>query len=191
MMNLQPEFVFNHQLSKIRFRLMPGLTEGSVNKITLHSLSIESCYKGSFRVAAKDQAQGIQFHKEHVKYFDMFTESSAPYDIYTERSSSAARTPVDIDGFLLLAPSYNGYYVTMQMSEIRDVGGPNEETLRKANYTTFIYRGSKEAPDPFLPGEEYVVTMHVFGREDVRVNVDVKPWDHGGFVIPDTEKMPE
>lgn len=191
MMNLQPEFVFNHQLSKIRFRLMPGVTEGRVNKITLHSLSIESCYKGSFRVAAKDQDQGIQFHKEYVKSFDMFTESSSPYDVYTASNSSAARTPIDIDGYLLLAPSNNGYYVTMQMSEIRDVGGPNEETLRMVPYTTFIYRGSKESPDPFLTGEEYVVTMHVFGREDIRVNIDVKPWEPGGYVIPDTEQMPE
>jgi hypothetical protein len=96
----------------------------------------------------------------------------------------------DLGGYLLIAPSVNGYWIEMDMSEIRDLGGPNEQQLSRMKYTTFIYRGLKESPDPFEPGNEYTVTLHVYGREDVRVNIEVEKWKPGGYIIPDTEDKP-
>ena len=107
--------------------------------------------------------------------------------------NSGSQTPEeqDVDGYLLLAPSSQGYWIHMDMSEVRNVGTPEEEELSRITYTTFIYRGLKESPDPFEPGDEYTVTLHVFGRADVRVNVEMKPWENGGYVIPETEDIPE
>lgn len=190
MMNLQPEFVFEHHLSKIRFKVVPGVTEGKVNKVTIHSVSVDSKYKGTFRVASRDRQQGIRFDSQSVRTFDLMTDETGPLVVETLNSGSQTPAEQDVDGYLLLAPSSQGYWIHMDMSEVRNVGTPEEEELSRITYTTFIYRGLKESPDPFEPGDEYTVTLHVFGRADVRVNVEMKPWENGGYVIPETEDIP-
>lgn len=193
MVNLQPEFVFNHHLTKIRFKLMPGVTSGQVNQITLHGINVESKYKGTFRVASKKQQQGMKFDSKEVRKFALKEEDGSQLDttvIKTLKSANSDERGEDLGGYLLIAPSVNGYWIEMDMSEIRDLEGPNEQHLSRMKYTTFIYRGLKESPDPFEPGNEYTVTLHVYGREDVRVNIEVEEWKPGGYIIPDTEDGP-
>ena len=187
--------MFDHHLSKIRFKVVPGITEGKVNRVTLHSLKVDSKYKGTFRVASKTRQQGIKFDSEAgVKTFEMREEDDSPLQEHVILTLSGGEEPSEgeyVGGYLLVAPSNQGYYIRMDMSEIRDFGGPNEESLNMMTYDTFIYRGLREAPDPFEPGDEYTVTLRVFGRADVRVEVEMQPWENGGYVIPETEDIPE
>ena len=191
-LNLQPEFVFKHHLSKVRFCVVPGVTEGVVNRVTIHSLKVETKYKGLFRVACKDGEPGVWFDPKAVKEFDLLNADGSVlnYTMDTRRDATGSQEPMDLGSYLLLAPSSNGYRVNLEMSEIKDFGGPHEDERSPGVYSTFVYKGNQDSPDPFEPGSEYVVTFYIYGREDVRMNIEVKPWEEGGYIIPDTEDIP-
>jgi hypothetical protein len=111
--------------------------------------------------------------------------------IQTLSEDNGSKESKDIGSYLLLAPSANGYTVRIEMSEIRDIGGENEEHRQPGYYSTFVYKGNQDSPDPFEPGSEYVVTLYVYGREDVRMSIKVNKWEEGGYIIPDTEDIPD
>lgn len=192
MMGLKPEFVFNHHLAKIRFCLAPGVTPGKVNKVTLSNVKIESLYKGIFTVASRSAEMGIEFDGGHIKTFELTEEGGEPLKDYEVRtlSQSGSADAVDVGSCFLLAPAEDGYWVHLTMSELRDEGGPEEAQLGEMVYSTYIKMGTKDKPEKFEAGSEYTVTLHVYGREDVRANVEVGEWADGGYVIPDTEPKP-
>ena len=193
-MNLQPEFVFNHHMTKIRFQAKPGVKKDVVNEVTIMGLAIESRYKGTFTVAARDGELGIDFTDKPKEFPMPGVDRDHSYVVTTLREAPSDGTyPLtDIGDYLLLAPSANGYNIHLTMSERRDtdLDGVFDEDRGEGSYSTFIYQGTKEQPDPFEPGSEYTVTLNVYGREDVRVNVEVTPWEGGGYGVPDTEDRP-
>lgn len=192
LLGLHPEFIFNHNLAKICFSIKPGVTPGKVNKVTLSDVEIESMYKGIFTIASQSRPLGIDFDKSQIKTFTLTEEDGQPlndYVVRTLRSSGSAET-IEVGSYLLLAPTDEGYWVHLTMSEVRDEGGPEEDHLSEMTYSTYITMGTKEKPEKFEAGSEYTVTLNVYGREDVRVNVEVGEWADGGYVIPDTEPKP-
>ena len=95
---------------------------------------------------------------------------------------------IDDMGSLLVAPR-DEYDLIITLSEVDEDG--NHQTSEPYSNIKVLSVGTAKDPQPFVAGSEYLVTLTVYGKMDVRVSTTIKEWEDGGFYIPPTEDVPE
>lgn len=186
---IHPEFVFKHHLVKLDFEVVPGETVGKTKQVTINKVEIRSKYKASFIVADSNDPSkvGLYFEDEY-KRLPLAEADGSPfkegYVVETLPVMNTTPERMTLGGSLLVAPGTQ-YSLYLSLSEVHD-GIPLEPHETEVT----LYQGSKTDPTPFAAGNEYTVTMTVFGMMDVNVSTHLEKWDEGGDSETGTDQRP-
>ena len=189
---INPNFVFKHHLVKLDFKLVPGSIAGASKDIKVDKIEVRSEYKASFNVADKydDGNVGLTFDADTTTLALTETDGSA-FDgrlVTTFKDGQTIDGVIDDMGSLLVAPR-DEYDLIITLSEVDEDG--NHQTSEPYSNIKVLSVGTAKDPQPFVAGSEYLVTLTVYGKMDVRVSTTIKEWEDGGFYIPPTEDVPE
>lgn len=176
---IHPEFVFKHHLVKFDFKVMPGETPGKTNEVTINKVEVRSKYKASFIVADSNDPSrvGLYFEDEYKRLPLAEPDGSPLKEDYVVTTLSETGTSPDgiiIGGSLLVAPGTQ-YSLYLQLSEVH--GG---KPLASHETEVTLYQGNASDPVPFAAGNEYTVTLTVYGFMDVDVSTELGEWGSGG-----------
>ena len=188
---LHPNFVFKHHLVKFDFKLVPGGVSGATKNVNVEKIELVSKYKGAFTVADNNEVSGlgIQFYDDR-KALELKEADGSDFIhrvITTFDGGSSVDGTIDDMGSLLVAPDVE-YEMLITLSE-EDEG--NNVTHDPYPIVRSITMGTEEARQFFSAGNEYLITITVYGKMDVKVNTDILKWDEGGYYVPPTEDIPE
>lgn len=178
--DIQPEFYFKHHLVKLDFKMKPGLTPGVQKKVTVNKIEVRSKNKAKFIVADKSNPTnlGLEFGDDYGRLLLAEADGSPfrdDYVITTVADADAMVTPMSIGGSLFVAPGTR-YELYVTLSEERDDGtemGTHENTVK-------LYQGNADDPKPFEAGNQYTITMNVYGEMEVRVSAELGEWEENG-----------
>jgi hypothetical protein len=178
--NLNPNFDFIHHLVKLDFKLVPGGTPGMTKDVTVEKIEIRTKHKATFTVADKydDNRLGLKF-KEDTTRLALKERDGSEYQprlISTVNKVGAVTDGIVDDlGSLLVAPDVE-YYLYIVLGEVQE----NGLVLESKENEKVIYQGTEEDKIEFTSGNEYLITLTIYGQMDVRVNAEIGKWEEGG-----------
>lgn len=189
---INPNFVFKHHLVKLDFKLVPGSIAGASKDIKIDRIEVRSEYKASFNVADKyDEGNvGLTFGADTTTLALTERDGSAFAGrlLTTFKDGQVIDGVIDDMGSLLVAPR-DEYDLIITLSEVDEAS--NNQTSEPYSNIRVLSVGTEKDPQSFVAGSEYLVTLTVYGKMDVRVSTTVKEWEDGGFYVPPTEIVPE
>ena len=177
--NLNPNFDFIHHLVKLDFKLVPGGTPGMTKDVTVEKIEIRTKHKATFTVADKydDNRLGLKFQEDTTRLALKERDGSEyqPRLISTVNKVGAVTDGIVDDlGSLLVAPDVE-YYLYIVLGEVQ-----GDRVLESKENEKVIYQGTEEDKIEFTAGNEYLITLTIYGQMDVRVSADIGEWDKGG-----------
>lgn len=184
---LHPNFIFKHHLVKLSFRIVPGGTPGMTKDVMVERIDLESRYKGKFTVADKNNPTnvGVRFDKDlkHLTLSEKDGSEFVPRLVSTFSNGYVESGVINDLGCLLVAPA-DSYRLFVTLSETRDgdvisTGETNE---------VVIYNTPTEDKSEFEAGHEYLITLTVYGKMDVRVGTEMIEWGLGGDYTYDQDE---
>lgn len=186
--NIVPLFYMRHMLTRLEFELIPGVVREENKTITVHSIEVESNYRAAFVVAAKDTTTlGLHF-EESLRRMPLTEDGGLPmsdsqYVINTRPSQDVLFEPQKIGSCVLVAPmaEYNAY---ITMSEVREDGSQVVSRVETPVVIPF-------EPGMFESGNQYKVSLTIYGATQVNVSVNLEPWRTGGEIDVDLDKEME
>ena len=178
--NLNPNFDFIHHLVKLDFKLVPGGTPGMTKDVTVEKIEIRTKHKATFTVADKydDNRLGLKFQEDTTRLALKERDGSEykPRLISTVNKVGAVTDGIVDDlGSLLVAPDVE-YHLYIVLGEVQE----NGLVLESKENEKVIYQGTEEDKIEFTAGNEYLITLTIYGQMDVRVNAEIGKWEEGG-----------
>ena len=181
--DVTPTIVLNHQLVRLDFEIIPGVTLGINKEMSIMDVSVESQTSGLFTVAAKDESMvGIDFIGDVKKLYLMEKDGSpfVPVTFLTRSSESVPAYLITLGSSFFLAPS-DSYSFRLTLKE--RYGG---EENSSENFSPIILK----TEGGFRPGTRYKVKLTVIGLTNIAVSVSIVPWMYGGGMIVDKGDEP-
>lgn len=188
-LNIHPRFVFKHHLTKLDFKIVPGGTPGTTKDVTIEKIEIRSMTRGKFTVADKNPANlRVVFDSDH--YDDLPLKEKAGEDfvprlITTISGDEVTDGVIDDLGSFLVAPDEK-YEIFVTLSEMREDGLVSESERNRLE----VYLGQTPEEDEgdgdreddgnFGAGHEYLITLTIYGKMDIKVGTELLDWDDGG-----------
>lgn len=186
---VSPTLIFRHQLSRFRFVVQSGNKQtDNTDPVTLTKLTLDSYAAGTLTIL-DDHAGGqaltpsgeLQQLSLHVGA-DQHELSAADGIVLSWDHPG----PIALDGAILVMPGREQYTVRMTFTQVGFAG-------EFSNQTVIDFRnlqGRDESMGTITtaqPGEQYLVTLVVYGREKVIVNVSLEDWKDGGTFYHDPD----
>lgn len=184
--NVIPNIKMEHKLSRLTFTLKNGnaMTAG----VTVKSISVESKYKGTMTVAAKDNSAelGVNFVDEYTRlYLKEKMDPTAPGYFVNSLSQGKCPlvdfTPIVMDGAtdveageaLFICPGDKEYKLNIQVEyAIENNGVPTIEP--KDIPVTFQHPDKTSA---FEAGKSYHLNVTIYGLEEIVIDTQLEMWD--------------
>lgn len=188
--NIVPTFMFSHNLVRLDFEIVPGVTHGIRKRVYIQDISIESQTRGTFVVAAKDESEiGATFSGDAKKLYlpdkDGTTIPKDHYRIDTRSDASETIVPLSVGSCLFVAPS-SSYLFRTTLKEMDQ--SSTDSVLNEQECDPIEISAGEEG---FLPGNSYKVKITVSGWMNVSVVVSLDRWESGGSTTIDREEVPE
>lgn len=196
--NVQPEFVFKHHLVKLDFKLVPGGTPGMTKDVKVEKIEVLSRNKAEFTVADKNRGEslGLHFPEEYEPVRLPLKEADGSEFVQRTMSTfdgmDGSEGVIEDLGSFLVAPS-DEFYLFVTLGEVQRtmVGEEEHEIILDSKENKLhIYQGSEDNKIPFEAGNEYLITLTIYGQMDVRVSTEIGAWGDGGHFAPPTEDVP-
>lgn len=182
--NVKPNLVFEHQLSKLTFKLMTGNTIPSGTTVAFDKLGVVSLINGTLTIVGSPRG---------LVATDTYPTAPTPEAIAAAHAQELFLTPVPslnmptdkdavLAGFdknsIMVYPGDNNYYANLYLTQTKN----SVDTPVTSGFTIPAPTGG------FKAGNEYVVTIVVYGLEAVVVDVTLTDWAEGGSVTIDSDK---
>lgn len=186
--NVQPEFIFKHHLVKLDFKLVPGGTPGMTKDVKVEKIEVLSRNKAEFTVADKNRGAtlGLHFPEEYEPVRLPLKEADGSEFVQRTMSTfdgmNVKDGTIEDLGSFLVAPG-DEYYLYVTLGEIQKtmVGGEEHEVILDSKENDLhIYQGTKDDKIPFEAGNEYLITLTIYGQMDIRVATQLGEWGEGG-----------
>lgn len=186
---VRPTLIFRHQLSRFRFVVQSGNKETDATApVTLTGLTLDSYTTGTLTIL--DDHAGGQDLIPSGNLQDLPLHVGDDMHIFSEADNVCLSWdhpgPFALDGSILVMPGREQYSVVLHCTQ---EGFAGEFTTP----TTIDFKdlqGRDESMGTITtaqPGEQYLVTLVVYGREKVLVNVTLEDWRDGGTFIHDPD----
>lgn len=201
--NVTPIFSLQHQLAYVKFGLKTG-TSASIKdpkqKLIVNSIAIESIYRGTFCVAARDDnALGATFHADGGRKELLLKEKDGTPFLQREITTEGCSIPLD-DSYMLLPPSNDAVLRVYASTYIKTQEGPDdtsdEDDVYEEKQYNLVYplkdlfiNTDEQRSRGFLPGWKYTVNITFYGAERIGVEVQVDGWQDGGSIDLDQEDI--
>ncbi len=148
--------------------------------VTVEKIEIRTKHKATFTVADKydDNRLGLKFREDTTRLALKERDGSEykPRLISTVNKVGAVTDGIVDDlGSLLVAPDVE-YYLYIVLGEVQE----NGLVLESKENEKVIYQGTEEDKIEFTAGNEYLITLTIYGQMDVRVNAEIGKWEEGG-----------
>lgn len=188
--DVTPTIVLNHQLVRLDFEIIPGVTLGIRKKMFIQAISLESKTTGDFTVVARDFEQtGVNFSGGEEKLYlkekggnllsrDTYYIRTRAYDYETIEKLSLPAS--------FFVPPAESYPLRMVIREMRQ---DDEEVIEAENENPTPVPVSP-GPEGFKAGNRYKVKITLIGLTNIKVEVSLVPWETGGSVIIDQGDEP-
>ena len=187
---LHPNFIFGHHLVKLDFKLVPGGTPGSTKNVTVEKIEVVSKHKGRFTVADTKTESTLRIDfEEDMKELQLKESDGSefiPRLVTTYQDGAVVDGVVDDMGSLLVAPD-DEYTLLITLSETDENDSQIHDPYPLVRSLTYV---TSEGQKSFEAGDEFLVTLTIYGKMDVRVSTDMLNWNEGGFYAPPTEDVP-
>lgn len=178
---VNPVLHFRHHLARLRFEIYPATDDAYT--VYLNSIKVSSRHSGSFTAVARNaEDEGIDFSASSYSMLELCEADGSPLKQMTYHPKQDAdfnaavyeRPAVQVGGSLLVAPD-SSYEAMIEIFEDKGQG----------------YSGASElhisSASGFLPGQQYVVRIAVYGMMKTEIRVQAEPWGTGGRIILDNE----
>ena len=188
--SVQPNLKFQHQLTRFKFEIKSGSLSG--NSVKVNSISLKSPAKGYLCVVGENQ--GITIAADDTpaqmtlmqKNADGTCEALQPATPATYTDASTSVTATSVGESIMVIPEQASYELTIQtsMDGIHTPINPQTYTLTPAMVDT---DGQGTEATAFEAGKEYIITLTVYGLEQVIPTVTLGKWTPGGNVDIDPD----
>lgn len=177
---VRPTLRFQHQLSRFRFVVQSGNRESdSADPIRLTQLLMESETRGTLIIASNNgQQQGIV--NPGTPAFLPLRLGADMHELDEENItlSKGENAPHPLDGSILAIPGRESYRLRLVFTQ---AGYSSEFALEpEIDFSQLVRPDGLDAISAARPGEQYTVTLIVYGMEKVQVNVTLEEWVDGG-----------
>ena len=182
--NVKPNLVFEHQLSKLTFKLKTGNTIPSGTTVAFDKLGVVSLIDGTLTIVGSSRGLVATGTYPTAPTTEAIDAASAQELFLTPDSplNMPATKEGVLDGFdknsIMVYPGENNYYANLYLTQTKNSVG----TPVTSGFTIPAPTGG------FKAGNEYVVTIVVYGLEAVVVDVTLTDWAPGGSVTIDSDK---
>ena len=190
-LGIHPRFIFKHHLTKLDFRILPGVTLGLNKEIKVEKIEVRSKNKGKFVVAHKNHNHvgnnmGVFFKGEKTNLALKEGDGSVfqPRTMITG-SNQVSGTEINDLSSLLVAPDTE-YSLFVTLSEFRD--GRQVAYSVRNEMTIYLGNGNDLDAPGFEAGNEYLITLTIHGSMDVEVNTELIQWRDSGDVEYDADE---
>lgn len=196
--DVNPKFNLKHNLVRLDFELIPGVTDEVHKQIYVQDITAESKTKAEFTVASKDLSRlGLDFSGPkkvlHLKERGGAPLSKDTYCVWTRSDVSEEIKTVTLPGSFFLAPDFS-YPMVVDILEMLQSGdgslgddGDGKAEGGKRNNEFILTYGS----EGFKAGNRYKVKLTLTGNTNVSVEVTMLPWEFGGsLTIDESDKPP-
>lgn len=190
---IQPNLVFQHQLSRFTFEIKSGSIAG--NTVSVESISLTSPSKGYLCVAGGDNTRGIEKAANDnapVAMNLMETGADGTCQALTPAKPATytdADTPVPatkIGESIMVIPGEEQYILTVQTSQ-----DGVHTSIPEQTYTLTPEAVTGGTVTEFEAGKSYTVTLTIYGPESVVPTVTLTQWEDGGSVAIDPDEWKE
>lgn len=177
--DVNPIFKMQHQMVKLRFQLKPGVTAGIAKPLKLSEFELDTPTRGYLTVASRRGELTADFSSgtpqpmplivgkgggRYVYFVEQFIETLPD----GSQATSDKTVKLGGDDAYLLVPPAQAYDCKFY---VNDLSTSLEATDKVKSLLAF------SSGEPFKAGNAYVVTFELFGRNQVRVYVDMEEWD--------------
>lgn len=183
--NAHPNLIFEHQLSRFNFKVVPMTAEAlnmNITGITLNSFST-----GNLVVAGEQR--GILDPADEADLSLCSVVDGALVPITSENAvslaGSAMSEPVNVGTCLMVVPAQD---YTFKMS-FTQTGATGFDHTEEHTLTPDLVEGS--AATAFEAGNQYTVTVKVYGVQEIKISVELTPWGENQNIEIDEDKTPE
>lgn len=169
---VQPELVFQHALSRFRFRLLSGSASATQN-VTVDALSVEADTRAALIVAGPQAGYFIHGNADWLN-LPMASAVTLP---------AADGTKKPLDGSIMVTPDYASYKLRLHLNQ-------NDVTDSPANTTELEIKMEDlvGATEPLsVAGHSYWVNITVYGLNEIVLSVSLADWDVVGTVDIDPD----
>ena len=182
-LGIHPRFIFKHHLTKLDFRVVPGVTGNMKKDIRVDKVEVCSKHKANFVVAHRNHNHvgnnmGVFFKGEKANLV-LKEEDGSEFQgrMLSTVPDAVSAVPIDDFASLLVAPDTE-YYIYLTLSEWRD--GRQVSSSERNEVYVYLGNGTDDDMPSFEAGNEYMITMTVHGQMDVDVSVEMVEWEQGG-----------
>lgn len=182
-LGIHPRFIFKHHLTKLDFRVVPGVTGNMKKDIRVDKVEVYSKHKANFVVAHRNHNHvgnnmGVFFKGEKANLV-LKEEDGSEFQgrMLSTVPDAVSAVPIDDFASLLVAPDTE-YYIYLTLSEWRD--GRQVSSSERNEVYVYLGNGTDDDMPSFEAGNEYMITMTVHGQMDVDVSVEMVEWEQGG-----------
>ena len=194
--NITPVFSLRHQLAYVSFKLKAAKSESikdSEQTLTVNSIAIESIYRGTFCVAARDNSLlGATFHEDGGRS-DLFLKKEGNDPKLNWLIKEGEYTVPQMSNSYLLVPPSNDAVLKVNASVYIQTQEGADHVDKPYNLTyplKDLFKNTDENSSyGFLPGWKYTVNITFYGIERIGVEVQVDGWQNGGSIDIDQEDI--
>ena len=194
---VQPTLLFEHQLARFVFSIVPGSESAKDVKVT--AIKLESNTTGTLQIAPEVESGSAILNPGTPAFLTLANSSDGsiatiPYQV-PAYSADPASDPIRVGESLMVIPGVGTYNLTVSMEQ----KGNGDTPLKVDDLETTIdaakvkpVEGEEGSLTTFEKGLTYYVTIKVYGMEKIEVTADLNPWKDGGTVTidPDRDMMP-
>lgn len=176
--DVHPNLVFQHQLSRFVFRIKTGFedTDPRAGKIRIVGLSVNSHDEADMTVVGSEQ--GIT---EKGETTEIFLRRGSPGNLVILDKDNAINVTEKLDtlGEMMLFPGKEEYPVTLYLQQD---GYSAQEVFKVSLNISFQTSSSEPQPEAETvakAGTKYIVTMVIWGLQNVQSTVTMTEWEGG------------
>lgn len=169
---VQPELVFQHALSRFRFRLLSG-SASATQKVTVDALSVEADTRAALVVAGP---QAGYFIHGNAGWLNLPMASAVHLP-----AANGTQTP--LDGCIMVTPGFDSYKLRLHLNQEGVTDSP-------ANTSELVIKMEDlvGATEPLsVAGHSYWVNITVYGLNEIVLSVSLADWDVVGTVEVDPD----
>ena len=164
--NVHPELVFEHVLSRFRFRLLSG-SEEAAQKVNVDALRMQSNSKAGLLVAGYG-VNGSLLEPSTPAWMDLGLSQAQTLPAFEA-------DPVELPGSIMVIPGESQYALQLHLNQQGVVDGEANTVNLEIDFSRLSSPASSQA----LPGRQYWVNIVVYSLEAIRVTVSLTEWEEG------------
>lgn len=197
---VQPTLVFKHQLVRFRFQVVSGTsfeTTGDAEKnLNVTGVSVNARNKANLYVAGRVGLEDIQEERANLALkslvdgalVDLVSYEVPDKDaVVAEGANVLGESLMVIPNAAVQAPEVDTYQATLTMTQF----GQTHELPLTLSINDVVWNQGVEPQTQFTAGYSYLITVKVYGLEEVVISAELEPWTAAGGIEIDTDEAPE